>query len=574
MRATWRHVSRAAAAAVALGAVLATGMRAQAPQALQALIVEDFLTLPMTGSPTADGNPGSLARVSVMHEEPGGRGRLFISDLNGPLYIVNKATKAIATYLDFNGRGAKTGLFERLPYEAGYQNGFISFRFDPGYTENGIFYTLHMEEPAVPGTTTVPDNRRFPGLTLTGYTPTAAVKTPGPVQREVVLIEWTDRETGNTSFEGTARELLRIEMNTRIHPPGDLIFNPTARPGDSDWRVLYVACGDGGAGEQQGPMRQNPQRLDTLVGKILRIVPDLSLHPETTTLSDNGRYRIPRDNPFADVPGARREIWAYGFRNPHRLTWDAGPATRTGRLIAANIGLSTWESIYVVHKGFNYGYPAREGNELLQADSRTAPLPDDDEIPVQISDRQTRGTVRPTYPVVQYAHTADGGDAISGGFAYRGTRLPALQGYFVFGDITTGKVWVANMGRILTVDDGNPATIAELHPLQIGWDDPNDRPDAGLRVFPSMFPVVLSGYAARGGVDPNLPGQSTISGPGRADIRFAVDAAGELYILSKADGTIRAVTGVTTSPRPPAPPASSAPPASAGPASTVAPARN
>ena len=525
---------RTLAAAVIVG-VVAVGLAAQ-PQ--QALVIQDFVTMPMTGSPTGTGNLGELARVSVMREEPGGTGRLFVSDLNGPFYILDKKTSAIVPYLDFNGRDERTGLFERLPYAAGYQNGFITFTFDPDYPRNGIFYTIHMEEPGVAGKV-IPDNTAFPELRLAGYSPTAAIRTPGEIERESVLIEWTDTDIRNTSFEGTAREILRLALNGRIHPPGDLIFNPTARSGDADWRVLYIACGDGGSGEQTGAIRQHPQRLDTLVGKILRIVPDLSLHTQATTISENGRYRVPRDNPFVGVAGARPEIWAYGFRNPHRLTWDVDPANGSDHLIAANIGLHTWESVYIVHKGANYGYPAREGNQLLQADNRTTALPSPDEIPVQISETLRNGMVVPRYPVAQFAHTKDGGDAISGGIVYRGTRLPSLVGKYVFGDITTGRIWFADLKEMLAADDTNAATLATARPLQVRLDDP-----AG-RQFETMFPVVLAAYTARGGTDADLPGRSTVSGPGRADIGFASDAAGELYILSKADGLIRAVTGVT-----------------------------
>jgi glucose/arabinose dehydrogenase len=530
-------LSRRTLTAIAVIAVLGVSLTAQPPEAL---IIQDFVTMPMTGSPTGSGNVGELARVSVMREEPGGDGRLFVNDLNGPLYIVDKKTSAIATYLDFNGRDERTGLFERLPFTAGYQNGFITFAFDPDYSRNGIFYTIHMEEPGAQGRL-IPDNTAFPGLNVAGYTPTAAIATPGEIQREGVVIEWTDTNIRNTTFEGIAREILRLALNGRIHPPGDLIFNPTARPGDADWRVLYIACGDGGSGEQMGALRQHPQRLDTLVGKILRIVPDLSLHAQTATLSDNGRYRIPRDNPFAGVDGARPEIWAYGFRNPHSLTWDVDPASGINHLIAANIGLHTWESIYIVHKGANYGYPAREGTELLQADNRTAPRPSVDEIPVQISETRRKGMVVPRYPVAQYAHTKDGGDAISGGVVYRGARLPSLAGKYIFGDITTGRIWFADLKEMLAADDTNAATLATAHPLQVRRDDPAGTP----RLSETMFPVVLAAYTARGGTDADLPGRSTISGPGRADIRFAVDAAGELYILSKSDGMIRAVTGVT-----------------------------
>ena len=112
----------------------------------------------------------------------------------------------------------------------------------------------------------------------------------------------------NTRFEGRARELLRVQLNTRIHPLGDLTFSPSARRGDPEWGVLYVSCGDGGSGEQARPdVRPNPQRLDTLVGKILRIIPDLTRHTTTSRVSENGRYRVPADNPFSTRAGARPE---------------------------------------------------------------------------------------------------------------------------------------------------------------------------------------------------------------------------------------------------------------------------
>ena len=116
------------------------------------------------------------------------------------------------------------------------------------------------------------------GLDLSGYTTTPGIPTPtveGRIDREVVVIEWKDRNPANATFEGTARELLRLQHPMPIHPLGEMTFNPVARPGDPDWRVMYLGVGDAGSGEQKDSRRLNPQRLDTLVGKILRIVPDL-----------------------------------------------------------------------------------------------------------------------------------------------------------------------------------------------------------------------------------------------------------------------------------------------------------
>src|SRR4029077_17152288 len=130
-----------------------------------------------------------------------------------------------------------------------------------------------------------------------------------------------------------------------------------------------ISCGDGGAGEQKTEIRTNPQRLETLVGKILPLIPDLRENLETTTLSPNPHYRIPRDNPFASTPGARKEVWAYGLRNPHRVSWGGGPADGANNHLIANvIGLRTWETVVIIHKGANYGYSLREGPQQLNPD--------------------------------------------------------------------------------------------------------------------------------------------------------------------------------------------------------------
>ena len=110
--------------------------------------------------------------------------------------------------------------------------------------------------------------------------------------------------------------------------------------------------------------------------------------PSTSTVSENGRYRIPNDNPFVSVEGARKEIWALGLRNPHRLTWYVDPARpREAVLLAFNIGLVSWETVMIIKKGANYGYPLREGTQSMSATNGMGPLPEDDMIPVQLSTR-------------------------------------------------------------------------------------------------------------------------------------------------------------------------------------------
>ena len=139
----------------------------------------------------------------------------------------------------------------------------------------------------------------------------------------------------------------------------------------------------------------------------------------------------------------------------------------------------------------------------------------------------TRGTVKPTYPVAAYPHAPGGGDAIANGFVYRGKRIPALQGTLVFGDITTGRIWYAQMKEVLAADDGNPLTLAPLHEL-------------GTR----LRALSEETFRRRGGQGDNLPGFGAVAGRGRVDIRLAEDNDGELYVLTKGDGMIREIRSV------------------------------
>jgi mono/diheme cytochrome c family protein len=148
-------------------------------------------------------------------------------------------------------------------------------------------------------------------------------------------------------------------------------------------------------------------------------------------------------------------------------------------------------------------------------------------IPVQISDTVVRGNVKPTYPVIEYAHSRDGGgDAIAGGFVYRGKLIPLLRNKLVFGDITTGRIWYAKRADVLAADDDKALTVAPIYEI-----------DVDLRR------ITEDAYRKRGGMGQTIPGSGAIAGKGRVDLRFAQDDDGELYILTKSDGMIRKVVG-------------------------------
>src|SRR5205823_2503174 len=142
------------------------------PQARLTLELEDYAALPITADNTNDNTRAQLARVNNLRDEPGGR-RFFVNDLNGPLYILDKQTKAFTTYLDFNGAAGRPGLFSRFTFERNFATGLTNFVFDPDYARNGVFYTLHMEDPAVEAPAS-PQRGVVAGLDLAGYTTTPA----------------------------------------------------------------------------------------------------------------------------------------------------------------------------------------------------------------------------------------------------------------------------------------------------------------------------------------------------------------------------------------------------------------
>ena len=534
------------AIAILLAGFAPLGLTLLPAQGTVTVQLQDYAAVPQSGVlASSTGNASYVARVNFLREEPGpGANRFFVNDLNGRLYLLNKTTREFTPYLDFqrnlNEAPAATGLFGAFTRANGYANGLVTFQFDPEYAvpgspHHGKFYTVHIELDTNDGDARrLPNASSFPGYrNAAAYSPTTANEAPGNDNantRHAVLIEWQDTTPTDSVFQGTARELMRIEFNSRIHPLGDLLFNPLATTAaHPDWRNLYLAVGDGGAGEQNNAtLHPTPQRLDVLQGKILRI------HPDDPDGPGPLRYGIPLDNPFsASIGGTLRgEIWAYGLRNPHRLSWDP----TTNLLLAADIGFRSWEEVNIIRRGANYGYGEREGTFVLNLQSGRA----HDPLPAQDS------TFGYTYPVIQYPHdpALGYGDAIAGAFIYRGTRLPQLQGKLIFGDITTGYLFYADLAAVIAADDSNPATPAPFQRIEFLWDNP--RNPAGWERFDRLYEIVADEYRARGGPLDRLPGAATVSdltGGGRADIRLAVDNAGELYVLSKSDGMIRALTG-------------------------------
>ena len=192
--------------------------------------------------------------------------------------------------------------------------------------------------------------------------------------------------------------LLVVPQPYANHNGGHIVFGPDG--------YLYVGLGDGGS---SGDPRGNGQDLTTLLGTILRI--DVR---HTSTVE---RYRIPSDNPFVGrTEGVRQEIWAYGLRNPWRFNFDR----ETGALWAGDVGQNRYEEVDLILPGANYGWNVMEGFHCFRADS---------------CDQEGLAL-----PIVEYGNP-DQGCSVTGGYVYRGPRLPSIQGAYVYGDYCSGTIW-------------------------------------------------------------------------------------------------------------------------------------
>jgi glucose/arabinose dehydrogenase len=257
----------------------------------------------------------------------------------------------------------------------------------------------------------------------------------------------------NQANDATATTLLTIAQPYTNHNGGQVMFGPDG--------YLYIGMGDGGSG---GDPHNNAQNKNTLLGALLRIDVDTGASP----------YVIPPDNPYVGVDGAD-EIWAIGLRNPWRFSFDRD----TGDLYIGDVGQNAWEEIdYQAANsagGLNFGWHCLEGTHTYNTD------------PPCNSSAYLAGL---TGPIAEYGH--DVGDAVTGGFVYRGTQYPILAGRYFYGDYETGRLWS------VTKTGSNPAT----------WSGPHLELNSGLNIS-----------------------------------SFGEDESGELYVVSYSDGTIRSSPG-------------------------------
>ena len=313
---------------------------------------------------------GLVAPVGLV--SPGGDGDpSFVFDQTGPIRMLRDSQLLGHLWLDLTDRLARLN----PDYD---ERGLLGLAFHPDYAQNGRFFVYYSAPP-----TNADDNH------------------------DNVLSEFHSDPPGDRADPASEREILRFGQPQANHSGGGLGFGLDG--------FLYLGTGDGGGrgdadvGHAPGGNAQDPTRL---LGKILRI--------DVDTAGDEP-YAIPPGNPFAE-DGGRPEIFALGFRNPWRLTWEPDGERR---LLVSDVGYGRYEELDAVEAGGNYGWRVREGMHCLDIDK---PLED------RATCQETDGDGRPlSDPVLEYSHE-EVGLAIVGGVVYRGSSMPELSGRYVFGD--------------------------------------------------------------------------------------------------------------------------------------------
>ncbi|MGV3772194.1 MAG: PQQ-dependent sugar dehydrogenase [Verrucomicrobiales bacterium] len=385
----------------------------------------------------ADGfvSPTALAPL------PGSEGKLLVADQVGTITVLGKdGQREEKLFLDLKSKLTKLnqGFDER---------GLLGLALHPDFKNNSKFYVY--------------------------YSAPKAENAPADFDHTSHLSEFTAKG----DVLATEKVLLKIDEPYFNHNGGSLQFGPDG--------FLYIATGDGGDANDVGrrPEIGNGQSLDTLLGKILRI--DVN--------SEKG-YKVPSDNPFVGKQGVKPEIFAYGFRNPWRMSFDRGGKHE---LFAADVGQDAYEEVNVVIKGGNYGWRIKEGFHCFNPkDPKNAPA----------TCAETGAHGEPLLdPIFEYknfrAFPKDPeakGISITGGYIYRGKALANLQGNYIFADWS--KQWVKGDGVIYSASRSEQGKTWKIQPVELG-----------------SHPKGLGGYV----------------------VSFGEDADGELYVLTNgANGLI------------------------------------
>ncbi|MBZ5629452.1 MAG: PQQ-dependent sugar dehydrogenase [Acidobacteriia bacterium] len=335
-------------------------------------------------SPAPSGPPPALQLTSFvsglaspdgMESAHDGSGRLFVLEQAGNIRIIRSGALAATPFLDIAAKVISGG-----------ELGLLGLTFHPNYATNRKFYVNYTR--------------------------------PLGSQWETVIAEYlVSAANPDQADPASERILLTVAQPFANHNGGQMAFGPDG--------FLYIGLGDGGSG---GDPLGNGQNTQTLLGKILRI--------DVNAATAGRAYAIPPDNPFAAGGGAP-EIFAYGFRNPWRFSFDSA----TGTLFAGDVGQDSFEEVDIVQKGANYGWNIMEGSHCFQPATGC-------------------NMTGLTLPINDYGR--DQGGTVIGGFVYRGSAIPGLVNAYVFGDFLSGRIWGLRQNSSGTWERTELAATAKL----------------------------------------------------------------------------------------------------------------
>jgi hypothetical protein len=459
--------------------------------------------------------------------------RMYVTASEGTIFAINDngagATSAVPW---FNASAALQSATGRSMNGNTGQQGLQSVAFHPDFGNVGapgygkLYTTMLENRPANPG------NPAFKYLGNSGY---------GGGPADGVLAEWTYDFNAGQVTTNSYRELFRVNMPNYDHPIKQARFNPYAEPGDEDYGLLYMTHGDS---NNQDSLNDDPQDRGDLMGKMIRINP---------LQSGADRYTIPATNPFANSadPNVLKEVYAYGFRNPHTFSFNPDDQGNI-HILVGDIGRDNIEEVNLVKPGQNYGWTKREGTFVhLQTIAVPPNAPNTgyiDGVDPLPANEATVGVdsygTRYTYPVAQWDHNGEGvevgadwwtGNSIATSFVIQNGSDPALDNQFIHLNFASnhGDVYHNDFDAILNavtqLDPNDPSrdhpsqlTQAENFRLHISYDDDNN---------PATAPFLTDDF-------------NRVFNPwwARSDARFAAGLLGEMYISAKWDGRIYVVT--------------------------------
>lgn len=355
-----------------------------------------------------------------------GTGRMFLVDQIGVIKVIlANGTMLKEPFLDVGDR--------MVELDPGYdERGLLGLAFHPDFAKNGRIFVMYSAPLRAGAPQGFDCTNRVSEFAVSKYNPNKV----------------------NMSSE---RVILQVDKPYMNHNGGTIAFGPDG--------YLYIPLGDGGGANDAGfghtPLTGNAQSTSTLLGKVLRV--------DVDNMTNGMAYAVPSDNPFVGRVGYLPEIWAYGFRNPYRMSFDEGG---NHSLYLSDAGQNLWEEVDIITKGGNYGWNIKEGSRCFDPNSPNMS-------PAACIDEGYKGE-RLIDPIFDYDGHLINRTVVVGGYVYRGKALPAFTGDYIFGDWSSSST--KGDGTLLIAVPATAGILGKIEEVKVAGDS-SGRINAFVRSF-------------------------------------------------------------------------------------------